>query len=189
MVKHGRLILIIGAAALMLVSFSAAGFAAGHYLITNIKQIKPHVLRQIRAGMPVVPGATGAAGAVGATGSAGRTGGTGPAGATGARGPAGAVGPQGPVGPQGAQGPAGPTGKSTYLYPAVINQQIAAGASINLDATCPSGTHIAGGGFAASPGVVVYSSNPATAANAWHVEVHNPLGGTAYASDYAECVN
>ncbi len=68
-------------------------YAAGKYLITSTKQIKPSVLSSLK-------GKSGAAGANGAQGPAG------PAG------PAGAGGPQGPAGPGGAAGAAGAKGEN-----------------------------------------------------------------------------
>ena len=76
-------IAVIGA----LVLAGSAG-AAGRYLITNIHQIKPSVVRQLR-------GHRGLQGKAGPQGRPGATGAQGPRGATG---PAGARGPQGPPG-------------------------------------------------------------------------------------------
>jgi hypothetical protein len=67
-------------------AMSGGAYAAGKFLVTSTKQIKPSVLSQLK-------------------GKAGH------AGAPGAAGPAGAVGPAGPVGPQGAAGAKGENGK------------------------------------------------------------------------------
>src|ERR1700752_1864294 len=69
-------------------AMSGGAYAAGHFLITSTKQIKPSVLAKLK-------------------------GKTGPAGAKGANGASGAPGPQGPVGPAGAAGAGtpGPEGK------------------------------------------------------------------------------
>ena len=82
-------IAVIGA----LVLAGSAG-AAGRYLITNIHQIKPSVVRQLR-GHRGPQGTAGPQGKAGPQGRQGATGGQGPRGATG---PAGAQGPQGPPG-------------------------------------------------------------------------------------------
>jgi hypothetical protein len=79
---------VIATVALML-AMSGGAYAAGKYLITSTKQIKPSVLKQL----------TGKAGAPGAPGAAG------------AGGPGGAQGPQGPAGPGGGPGKEGAPGK------------------------------------------------------------------------------
>jgi hypothetical protein len=69
-------------------AMSGGAFAAGKFLITSTKQIKPSVLASLK----------GKAGAAGATGAQG------PAGLAGAAGPQGAVGPGGAAGAAGAKG-------------------------------------------------------------------------------------
>jgi len=81
----------------LILAMTGGAYAAGKYLITSTKQIKPSVLKQL-------------------TGKAGKAGPAGPAGAAGAAGagtagPAGPQGPAGPGGPGGAKGEAGPEGK------------------------------------------------------------------------------
>ncbi len=81
-------------------AMTGGAYAAGKYLITSTKQIKPSVLTSLK-------GKAGAKGANGATGATGAAGPAGPAGPTGANGP---TGPAGPTGLTGATGAAGPTG-------------------------------------------------------------------------------
>lgn len=71
-------------------AMSGGALAAGHYIITSTKQIKPSVLKTLK----------GKAGAVG------------PAGKTGAPGPQGKEGPAGSTGKEGKEGPPGPTNLS-----------------------------------------------------------------------------
>lgn len=87
---------VIATVALVL-ALGGTAVAASHYIITSTSQIKPSVLRALRAGVRT-KGSTGLAGA------------RGPAGATGAQGLAGAQGLPGPAGPAGVQGPQGVSG-------------------------------------------------------------------------------
>ncbi len=82
-----RSTIFIAVVAALTVAGSAA--AASHYLISNIHQIKPSVVRQLH----------GSRGPQGHPGPQGKPGATGARGATGPTGPAGGVGPQGPPGP------------------------------------------------------------------------------------------
>jgi len=84
---------VIAIVALVL-ALGGTAMAASHYIITSTSQIKPSVLRALRAGART-KGTTGLAGAKGF------------AGATGAQGPAGAQGLPGTVGAAGVQGPQG----------------------------------------------------------------------------------
>lgn len=152
MSKHKRWILLGLGAALLLVMFSAASFGAGRYLITNIKQIKPNVVKQIRGSVKA-----------GSAGSAGGQGSNGSQGANGAQGPA---GPQGSAGPQGPPGPTGPAHAGVVTNAVTINPNAATGASV----TCPSGSVVTGGGFSVPPsGYVVYADQPF--GNGWFVAV------------------
>lgn len=90
---------VIASLALVL-AMSGGAFAAGRYLITSTKQIKPSVLAQLK-------GKPGSAGAQGSQGAAGAVGPQGAAGLQGAAGPQGSQGPQGPAGPAGQNGTTG----------------------------------------------------------------------------------
>ena len=85
-------------------AMSGGAFAAGKFLITSTKQIKPSVLASLK-------GKAGAAGPAGATGAAGPAGPVGAVGATGPQGPAGAAGAKGDAGAEGKEGKAGKEGK------------------------------------------------------------------------------
>jgi Collagen triple helix repeat (20 copies) len=108
------------AATLALVfAMSGGAYAAGHFLITSTKQIKPSVLKQLqgRAGKTGANGAQGPAGPGGPQGPGGAQGPAGPAGPTGATGATGPAGPTGPAGKNGADGTTGftetlPSGKT-----------------------------------------------------------------------------
>jgi hypothetical protein len=90
---------VIAVVALVLAS-SGGAYAAGKYLISSTKQIKPSVLAQLK----------GKAGSAGAKGAAGAAGSTGPQGSAGPQGPAGSGGGKGETGPQGPEGKAGAPG-------------------------------------------------------------------------------
>lgn len=141
-------------------------------------------------------GATGAAGVMGEAGLEGAAGAPGPAGNAGIAGEAGAtgevgpVGPQGPkgdkgvdgvngiagnkgdpgaIGPQGPQGPAGPIGtlKAVAIVAASPND---ATPQKNVQAVCPAGSTITGGGYALLPATAeIVPTTTSSVGNGWQV--------------------
>ena len=83
----------VGVTLALVFAMTGGAYAAGHYVITSTKQIKPSVLKQLQ----------------GKTGKAGKTG---PAGTAGLAGPAGPTGPKGANGTNGAPGTNGTNGTS-----------------------------------------------------------------------------
>jgi hypothetical protein len=83
-------------------AMTGGALAAGHYLITSTKQIKPSVLSSLK----------GKAGPAGANGANGANGAVGPAGGQGAKGETGGTGPQGSEGKEGKEGKSGKEGKA-----------------------------------------------------------------------------
>jgi len=127
----------------LFVALTGTSMAASHYVVTNVKEIKPSVLKKLHGakgakgaqgptgpqgaqgkegnqGTPGNRGATGATGATGTKGTAGATGPTGPnegiTGPTGPEGTAGAKGEIGPTGPTGKEGKAGSGGVKAYAH-------------------------------------------------------------------------
>jgi hypothetical protein len=91
----------------LVLAMSGGAYAAGKYVITSTKQIKPSVLKSLR----------GHAGSSGAEGPAGTAGLAGAAGSVGPAGPGGPEGPAGTAGKDGAKGAAGTNGTSVTSKP------------------------------------------------------------------------
>lgn len=168
MSRNKRWICLGLAAALLLITFSAASFGAGRYLITNIKQIKPSVIKQLR-------GATGPRGPAGASGQGGPIGKTG----SGTTGPVGSVGPQGPPGPRGTPGTTSTT---------IVSRTITTNSNADTIAVvfCPSGSVVTGGGYAMVHGLTAYVSQPIS--EGWYLAILGN-GSAASVTVYAVCAS
>lgn len=121
------------------------------------------------AGAPGPAGSVGTAGEVGATGEIGPVGPQGPKGEPGVNGIAGNKGDPGPVGPQGPQGPAGPIGtlKAVAIVAASPND---ATPQKNVQAVCPAGSTITGGGYALLPATAeIVPTTTSSVGNGWQV--------------------
>jgi hypothetical protein len=146
-----------------------------------------------------LPGSQGPPGPAGPTGP---TGPQGPIGLTGATGATGAPGASGPIGPAGPIGPTGPQGPSGGLAGHEVIQETSAFDGSNaktVEAICPSGKVVTGGGYGlvglvvASGGVVVTASEPVTNTNdRWRVVARNvgPNPGENWSLGvYANCAS
>jgi hypothetical protein len=133
-------------------------------------------------------GPTGPQGPQGAQGAQGVSGATGPQGsgsassqATGAEGVKGATGPTGATGATGATGPTGATGLTGANAVGAIKEETAtntaavpAGEKVAIQATCPSGDVVIGGGFKpVSSEVVAITSAPDAAGTGWEYSALN----------------
>lgn len=119
-------------------------------------------------------GPAGPAGEPGPAGPAGAQGDVGPAGAQGEPGPAGPQGeqgepgPQGPQGEQGEPGPTGPAGPAGTTQTVVASRSVTVGASMTaVQADCPAGHLVLGGGYNAAGNVRIFRSGPAEVLSVW----------------------
>lgn len=117
---------------------------------------------------------------------------TGPEGPTG---PQGATGSQGGVGADGEAGPAGPPGVSGYEV--VQHSEMSIGnvttGVFPVQAACPAGKRVIGGGYSVSPADVARSigtptSRPSASGNGWVVEFESGSFGTWTFTAFAICV-
>lgn len=142
--------------AVVVLMFALGGTAlATGYIITNVNQINPSVLKKLRGnrGMRGPRGLQGARGAKGDTGSIG---------------PQGATGNTGSIGPQGAKGDTGPSGPANVVvrWSAGVNDPNTGTIVSDAYAYCHAGEHLVGGGGnveGSSPGVwetYMIDSNP-----------------------------
>lgn len=157
--------------------FALGGTAlASGYIITNVKQIKPSVLKRLR----------------------GNRGMRGPRGLPGAQGVKGDTGSSGPQGTKGDTGPSGPA-NVVVRWSAAVNDPHTGTVVTNAYAYCHAGEHLVGGGGnveGSAPGVwetFLIDSNPSdgtvqgvpadgsqtstgTGTGSWHVKATNQSG-------------
>ena len=155
----------------LLFAMGGTAVAANHYLITKTSQIKPSVLKKLKA-----PGATGKAGASGAPGA------------------------QGVAGNEGKQGKEGPPGKSgaTNVVERFAEATVANGGVGEATANCNAGEHATGGGprlwaggdagteyLASVPNPLGSGETP----NGWTVEWYNTSGGAEVVRVFVVCAS
>jgi Collagen triple helix repeat (20 copies) len=142
----------------LFVSLGGTSYAATKYLITNVSQIKPSVVRALEqhtfstaaTAAPGAIGPSGAPGAAGLDGAEGREGREGAAGKEGAQGKEGRAGAEGAQGKEGAAGKEGLRGESAGPTTTTEIEQtfkLEPTQSGYLPARCPSGDVAVGGGW------------------------------------------
>ena len=170
--------------AILALFFALGGgaFAAGQFVISNINQIKPSVLDQIKKGARGPRGPSGPPGPKGNTGSAGPKG---PKGDTGAKGSKGDTGAKGETGPRGDRGPAGPETLPTLDTQSTLRVSLAPGATEQANASCASGFRAISGGFVVNRGMVTYSERTA-GGSGWTVKATSTSTDPAAAPGYVQ---
>ncbi len=168
--KHLSFANVVALTALVF-SMGGTAIAANHYLITKTSQIKPSVLKALKA-----PGKTGATGT------------------------AVAAGPQGVAGGEGKQGKEGTAGKDggTNVVVRFIEVNVPNGGLVEQTANCNAGERATGGGSqlwtGGDAGTSTTASSPAPngqgeTPTGWHVGWENKSGGTQTIHIYAICAS
>ncbi len=129
-----------------------------------------------------------------------QTGPMGPPGPAGAQGPAGPEGvqglqgPQGPVGPVGPRGEQGPPGITYMTYGFAHRSDVPPDRWTRIDAVCPEGTRVTGGGFNLNGTQLDVSYNGPVSLTVpgqegWSVSVWNPTSTDGFLAVFAMCVS
>jgi hypothetical protein len=111
------------------------------------------------------------------------------AGPQGAQGPLGPAGPAGAAGPLGPQGPTGSAGISGYEVVTVEVQNAFGNMGEIVQAHCPAGKKVIGGGYKVDPMVGRVQRNFPDDDNTWYVWIDNLGGNTPIVGAYAICAN
>lgn len=163
---------VISIAALFF-SLAGTGFAASHYLITSVSQIRPSVRHALQ----------------------------GKRGAPGPRGPQGVTGPQGAVGVRGAQGVTGPQGATgatglidfadEYVQ---SDYEVATAPTEHVTVNCLNGDYALNGGYTSVNTVIttnVPTPHTGGTEHGWEVDGYVPTGtnpSSAEITAYVDCI-
>ena len=173
--------------AILALFFALGGgaFAAGQFVISNINQIKPSVLDQIKKG------ARGPRGPSGPPGPKGAKGDTGPKGSKGDSGGKGEKGDTGPRGLKGDRGPAGPETLPNIDTESTQPMPLPPKDTAKATANCASGFRAISGGFEVNRGNVTYSQRT-PGGSGWTVQATStstnaPGGEPGYVRAFVYC--
>jgi Collagen triple helix repeat (20 copies) len=163
---------ILSAAALLVAAFGSTplGHAAGSLILAKNSVGTAQLKKDAVTGPKVKNGSLSAADFKPGTLRAGPAG---PKGDKGDAGPKGDPGAPGPKGDKGDRGPAGPSGISEYKVVLSNSTDLNPGQFDSAVALCPAGQKAIGGGFNASPGVVVTFSETDANTKSWMTEARN----------------